>query len=62
MPPFLIQLVIVLIIVGLVFWLLTLLPIDPKFIMIIRTIMIVFVVIWLIYLLAGFLPQGRLGR
>jgi hypothetical protein len=54
MLPFLIQIVIVLVIVGLLLWVVTQLPIDAAIARIIRVVVIVCVCIWLLYLLAGF--------
>jgi hypothetical protein len=55
-PPFLIQIIVVLLIVGLLLWILQQIPgIDPAIIRIIRVVIIVCVVIWLIYLLSGLL-------
>jgi hypothetical protein len=51
----LISLVVTLVIVGLLLWALTLLPIDPKIRQIINVVVIVVV---LLYLLTLFLPSG----
>jgi hypothetical protein len=50
-PAFLIQIVIVLIVVGLILWAVTQIPMDPAISRIIRVVVIVFVVIWLLYAL-----------
>ena len=55
-PPFLIQLVISLIIIGLVLYVVNLLPIDAGIKQIIRVVIIVFIVIWLLYALMGAAP------
>jgi uncharacterized membrane protein len=52
-PAFLIQIVICLIIVGLLLYVVNLLPIEPNIKQIIRVVVIVFVVIWLLYALMG---------
>ena len=52
-PAFLIQLVICLIIVGLLLYIVNLLPMDANIKQIIRVVVIVFVVIWLLYALMG---------
>ena len=52
-PPFLIQLVITLIIVGLLLYVVNLLPLDANIKQIIRVVVIVFIVIWLLYALMG---------
>lgn len=55
-PAFLIQLVICLIIVGLLLYIVNLLPMDANIKQIIRVVVIVFVVIWLLYALMGASP------
>ncbi len=55
-PAFLVQILIVLVIVGLVLWAVSQIPMDPTIARIIRVVVIVFVCIWLIYVLAGLLP------
>ena len=55
-PPFLIQLVISLIIIGLLLYVVNLLPIDAGIKQIIRVVIIVFIVIWLLYALMGAAP------
>jgi len=57
-PPFLIQLVITLIIVGLLLYVVNLLPIEPNIKQIIRVLVIVFIVIWLLYALMGAAPAS----
>lgn len=52
-PGFLIQILIALIIVGLILWAITQIPMDPAISRIIRVVVIVFVCIWLIYALLG---------
>ncbi len=55
-PTFLIQLVIVLVVVGLLLWVLSQIPMDPAIARIIRVVVIVCVCLWLLYILVGFLP------
>jgi uncharacterized membrane protein YwzB len=55
MPDVLIQVVLALVIVGIVLWGLSQLPIDPAIAKFIRVAIIVFVAIWLVYILAGLL-------
>jgi hypothetical protein len=57
-PPFLIQLVITLIIVGLLLYVVNLLPLDANIKQIIRVVVIVFIVIWLLYALMGAGPAS----
>lgn len=59
MPAFLVQVLIVLIIVGLLLWVVSQIPMDPTIARIIRVVVIVLVCIWLLYLLVGFLPPGN---
>ena len=59
-PAFLIQIIIVLLIVGLILWGISQIPMDPAIARIIRVIVIVVVCIWLIYFLAGMLPSGSM--
>lgn len=56
MPPFLFQLLISLIIIGLGLYIVGLLPIDATIKQIIRVIVIAFVLIWLLYMLMGAYP------
>lgn len=55
-PPFLLQVVIWLIIVGVLLWVVGQLSIDAAIKQIIRVVVIAFVVIWLLYLLMGSYP------
>jgi hypothetical protein len=50
-PMFLIQILIALVIVGLILWAVSQIPMDPTIARIIRVVVIVFVCIWLIYML-----------
>ena len=52
-PPLLFQIVISLIVIGLLLWVVSVLPIDAGIKQIIRVVVIVFVVIWLLYMLMG---------
>jgi hypothetical protein len=52
-PAFLIQVVVVLIIVGLILWVITQIPMDATIARIIRVVVIVCVCIWLLYVLLG---------
>jgi hypothetical protein len=61
-PPFLIQLVITLIIVGLLLYVVNLLPLDANIKQIIRVVVIVFIVIWLLYALMGAAPAYPFRR
>lgn len=54
LPPFLISLIVSLVIVGLVLWVLSQLPIDPWISNIIRVVIIVCVVLWLLSVLVGY--------
>ena len=58
-PGLLVQVLIGLIIVGLVLWVISQIPMDPTIARIIRVCVIVFVCIWLLYMLIGF--AGGLG-
>ena len=49
----LIQVLVVLIIVGLILWAVSQIPMDPVIARIIRVVVVVFVCLWLVYLLAG---------
>lgn len=53
MPMLLVQIIVVLIIVGLVLYVMRLLPIDENMKKIISAVVIVLVVIWLLYALLG---------
>lgn len=57
-PALLIQVLIGLVIVGLVLWAITQIPMDPAIQRIIRVVVIVFVVIWLLYALIGMTGTG----
>jgi hypothetical protein len=57
--PFLIEIVVVLIIVGLLLWVVTQIPgLDPAIVRIIRVVVIVAVVIWLLYAFVGMFGAG----
>jgi hypothetical protein len=60
-PAFLIQIVICLIIVGLLLYVVNLLPIEPNIKQIIRVVVIVFIVIWLLYALMGAAPMAPMS-
>jgi len=57
-PAFLVQIVIVLLVVGLLLWAVSQIPMDPAIARILRVVVIVAVCIWLIWLLGGYLPTG----
>lgn len=57
-PMILIQALIVLLIVGVILWGVSQIPMDPTIARFIRVAVIVLVAIWLIYLLAGMLGAG----
>jgi hypothetical protein len=62
-PVLLLQLVAALVIVGLILWALTQIPMDPTIAKIIRVLVIVCVGIWLVYVLLGMAGSGPiLGR
>jgi type IV secretory pathway TrbL component len=52
-PVVLFQLIIVLIVVGLILWAVSQIPMDPTIARIVRVVVIVCVVIWLLYFLMG---------
>jgi hypothetical protein len=52
-PPFLFNILISLIIIGLLLWVVSVLPIEAGIKQIIRVVVIVLVVIWLLYMLMG---------
>ena len=54
----LVSVLIALLIVGLILWAISQIPMDPLIARIIRVVVVVIVCIWLIYFLAGFLPGG----
>ena len=56
--PFLIEIIVALIIVGLLLWVVQQIPMDPAIARIIRVVAIVFVVIWLLYILMGAFGSG----
>ncbi len=58
MPFPLVQILVTLLIVGVILWGITQIPMDAAIARIIRVIVIVFVAIWLIYLLAGMFGSG----
>ena len=58
---FLIQLIVMLVVVGLLLWVVSQIPMDPTIARIIRVIVIVVVCIWLLYFLVGYLPAGSWG-
>ena len=60
MLTLLLYFVIALVVVGLVLWIVTLLPIDETIKKIIRVVVIVFICLWLLYVVIGFLPSGGL--
>lgn len=55
-PVFLIQILVAAIIVGLLLYILSILPIDATVKRIIQVIVIVILAIWLIYILLGLMP------
>jgi hypothetical protein len=55
-PAFLLQLIIVLVIVGLVLWIITMIPMDPFIVRVIRVVVIVAVCLWLLSLVTGYMP------
>lgn len=57
-PAVLIQLLIALVVVALILWGLSQLPLDPTISKVIRVVVIVVVCIWVVYLLAGLLGGG----
>jgi hypothetical protein len=57
-PAFLIQIVVVLLVVGLILWAVTQIPMDATIARIIRVVVIVCVVIWLLYVLLGIAGTG----
>ena len=58
MPFPLIQILVTLLIVGVILWGITQIPMDAAIARIIRVVVILFVCIWLIYLLAGMFGAG----
>jgi hypothetical protein len=57
-PAFLVQILIALLVVGLILWAITQIPMDPAIARIVRVVIIVVVVIWLIYALVPMLGTG----
>jgi hypothetical protein len=57
-PAFLIQVVVVLVVVGLILWALSQIPMDATIARILRVVIIVVVCLWLLYVLVGYLPAG----
>jgi hypothetical protein len=57
-PYFLVQLLVALIVIGLLLYVVSIIPMDPTIRQIIRVVVIVFVCIWMIYLLMGYFPAG----
>jgi hypothetical protein len=57
-PAFLIQIIVVLIVVGLLLWVVTQIPMDAAIARIIRVVVIVAVCIWLLYVLVGVAGVG----
>ena len=57
-PGFLLQLLLVLVVVGILLWGLSRLPIDPQISNIIRVVVIVVVAIWIVYILFGVIGSG----
>lgn len=57
-PVLLLQLVAALVIVGLILWALTQIPMDPTIAKIIRVLVIVCVGVWLVYVLLGMAGSG----
>lgn len=56
-PGFLIGIVIVLIVVGLLLWVVSQIPMDATIARILRVVVIVAVCLWLLYVVVGFLPS-----
>jgi uncharacterized protein (DUF983 family) len=53
-PPFLVSLIVGLVVVGLVLWVLSQIPMDATIARIIRVVIIVCVVLWLLSILTGY--------
>lgn len=53
-PPFLLNLIVGLILVGLALWVISQIPMDPVIARIIRVVIIVCVVLWLLSILLGY--------
>lgn len=56
----LISILIVCLIVGVIYWALSVLPLPPPVRMVVQVVLAIIVVIWLISLLSGGLPTGPL--
>ena len=56
--PFLFQIIVVLVVCGLLYWILTLIPLPPPFPQIIRVVVIVGVVLYLLSVLLPFAGMG----
>jgi hypothetical protein len=54
----LINVLVVLLIVGVILWAVSQIPMDPAIAKVIRIVVVVFVMIWLIYFLAGLMVPG----
>jgi hypothetical protein len=54
----LLSILVALLIVGVILWAVSQIPMDPAIAKVIRVVVIVFVLIWLIYFLAGMLSIG----
>lgn len=67
MPLLILQIVIALVVVGVILYLLTLIPMDPTIATLIRVLVIGCIVVWLIYVLMSLfggisLPRPVFGR
>ena len=60
-PVLLLQLVAALVIVGLILWALTQIPMDPTIAKVIRVLVIVVVCVWLVYVLLGMAGSAPIG-
>lgn len=56
--PFLIEIVIALVVIGLALWVIEQIPMDATIAKIIRIVIIVLTCLWLLSFLAGYLPPG----
>lgn len=56
--PQIVNLLVVLILIGLLLWVVELIPMDATIKKVIRVVVIVLVCIWLIYFLVGLLPPS----
>lgn len=56
--PFLIEIIVALVVVGLILWIVEQIPMDAMIARIIRVVVIVVVCLWLLSLLVGYLPPG----